>query len=306
MHTRSWVAAPSLLRTAFPRSSTTRNASTSSRRPGSTWGASKECHGSGSYFTREMQFLNTSIIIVRGKDDVIRAFHNVCPHRGNKMLWSDDPFEEVQGRAPLLYCRFHGWRYNLDGSLHSATREDLLLDFDADSCRVPAIQCEVWEGFIFINLNPDNTESVRDFLGDLGKGTRGLSLRRAAPGIPIQGRVAVQLEDLRRWLRGELSRPVSARIVLRHPHGGGQGGAEQAQSLHRRVVPPAQGSAPDVLVRRRALAENSVLQAHRVCDGGQRSRTLDQGRSWTHAAGNQPHPSRRSTASTPTSSSRTS
>ena len=59
---------------------------------------------SGSYFTRELKFLNTSIIIVRGKDDVIRAFHNVCPHRGNKMLWSDDPFEEVQGRAPRRGC----------------------------------------------------------------------------------------------------------------------------------------------------------------------------------------------------------
>ena len=57
---------------------------------------------SGSYFTRELKFLNTSIIIVRGKDDVIRAFHNICPHRGNKMLWEDDPFQEVQGRAPLL------------------------------------------------------------------------------------------------------------------------------------------------------------------------------------------------------------
>lgn len=101
---------------------------------------------SGSYFTRELRFLDTSIIIVRGKDDVIRAFHNICPHRGNKMLWEDDPFEEVQGRAPVLYCRFHGWRYKLDGSLHAATRKDLLLDFDAESCRVPAIQCEVWEG----------------------------------------------------------------------------------------------------------------------------------------------------------------
>ena len=128
---------------------------------------------SGSYFTRELRFLNTSIIIVRGKDDVIRAFHNICPHRGNKMLWEDDPFQEVQGRAPLLYCRFHGWRYKLDGSLHSATRKDLLLDFDADSCRVPAVQCEVWEGFIFINLNPHNTESVRDYLGELAHGIEG-------------------------------------------------------------------------------------------------------------------------------------
>jgi len=127
----------------------------------------------GSYFTREMPFLNTSIIIVRGKDDVIRAMHNVCPHRGNKLLWQDDPFEEVSGRAPLLYCRFHGWRYNLDGTLHSTTRKDILLDFDAESCRVPAIQCEVWEGFIFINLNPHNTESVRDFLGPLAHDLEG-------------------------------------------------------------------------------------------------------------------------------------
>ena len=128
---------------------------------------------SGSYFTRELRFLNTSIIIVRGKDGVIRALHNICPHRGNKMLWEDDPFQEVQGRAPLLYCRFHGWRYKLDGSLHSATRKDLLLDFDADSCRVPAVQCEVWEGFIFINLNPHNTESVRSYLGELAHGIEG-------------------------------------------------------------------------------------------------------------------------------------
>ena len=78
-----------------------------------------------------------------------------------------------QGRAPLLYCRFHGWRYKLDGSLHSATRKDLLLDFDADSCRVPAIQCEVWEGFIFINLNPHNTESVRSYLGELAHDIEG-------------------------------------------------------------------------------------------------------------------------------------
>ena len=128
---------------------------------------------SGSYFTRELKFLNTSIIIVRGKDSVIRALHNICPHRGNKMLWSDDPFEEVQGRAPVLYCRFHGWRYNLDGSLHAPTRKDLLLDFDAESCRVPAIQCEVWEGFIFVNLNPDNREPLRSFLGELAHGIEG-------------------------------------------------------------------------------------------------------------------------------------
>ena len=127
----------------------------------------------GSYFTRELAFAKTSVIIVKGKDEVVRALHNVCPHRGNKILWRDDPFEEVQGQAPVLYCRFHGWSYDLDGSLKKATRKDLLLDFDPGQCSVPSIQCEVWEGFIFINLNPDNTETVRNFLGAFAEGIEG-------------------------------------------------------------------------------------------------------------------------------------
>lgn len=127
----------------------------------------------GSYFTRELSVANTSIIVVRGKDDVVRAFHNICPHRGNKLVWRDDPFQEVQGQMPMLYCRFHGWKFDLDGSLIAPTRRDLLLDFDAGGCRVPAIQCEVWEGFIFINLNPDNREPLRDFLGELAHGIEG-------------------------------------------------------------------------------------------------------------------------------------
>lgn len=127
----------------------------------------------GSYFTRELGVLDTSVLVVRGKDDVVRAFHNMCPHRGNKLVWQDDPFEETQGSAPMLYCRFHGWRFNHDGSLIKPSRQDLLLDFEPDNCRVPSIQCEVWEGFIFINMNPDNKESVRDFLGEFASGIEG-------------------------------------------------------------------------------------------------------------------------------------
>src|SRR5262249_59028391 len=42
----------------------------------------------GSYFTKELAVANTSIIVVRGKDGVIRAFHNICRHRGNKLVWT--------------------------------------------------------------------------------------------------------------------------------------------------------------------------------------------------------------------------
>ena len=146
---------------------------------------------SGSYFTRELKFLNTSIIVVRGKDDVIlRAFHNICPHRGNKLLWQDDPFEEVEGRAPLLYCRFHGWRYNLDGSLLAPTRKDLLLDFDPDSCRVPAIQCDVWEVHLH-QPQPAQHRAAALIPRRAGARHRGLPVRRAAPGVSVQGRAGL-------------------------------------------------------------------------------------------------------------------
>lgn len=127
----------------------------------------------GSYFTRELTVLETSVLLVRGKDDVIRAFHNMCAHRGNKLVWNEDPFEETQGNLPLLYCKFHGWRYNLDGSLIATTRKELLYDFDASKCGLASIQCEIWQGFIFINLNSDNTEPLRSFLGELAHGLEG-------------------------------------------------------------------------------------------------------------------------------------
>lgn len=136
-------------------------------------GRVEQLPGKGSYFTRELQVLDTSVLVVRGQDDQVRAFHNICPHRGNKLVWQDDPFQETQGSAPLLYCRFHGWRFRHDGSLIKPSRADLLLDFDASQCQVPAIQCEVWEGFIFINLDRDNRQSVRDFLGEFAEGIEG-------------------------------------------------------------------------------------------------------------------------------------
>ena len=243
----------------------------------------------GSYFTRELRFLNTSIIIVRGKDDVIRAFHNICPHRGNKMLWEDDPFQEVEGRAPLLYCRFHGWRYKLDGSLHSATRKDLLLDFDADSCRVPAIQCEVWEGFIFINLNPNNTEPLRSFLGELAHGIEGYPFEGPHQvyrfKAELQCNWKIFLDGFAESYHGPYLHASSFGALTAEA----RGGVRSTEPVHRRVGIPAQGTASDVLVLRRAVAKDAVLQADRVRDGGQRGRPVEQARrSRSDAAGLNP------------------
>jgi len=79
------VAAPSHLRTAF-RGVLREGTRARLQEDLALYGRVERVPRSGSYFTREMTFLNTSIIIVRGKDKVIRAFHNICPHRGNKIL----------------------------------------------------------------------------------------------------------------------------------------------------------------------------------------------------------------------------
>jgi phenylpropionate dioxygenase-like ring-hydroxylating dioxygenase large terminal subunit len=51
----------------------------------------------GSYVTKEIEVARVSVILVRGRDDVIRAFYNVCRHRGNKLVWNNFPGEATRG-----------------------------------------------------------------------------------------------------------------------------------------------------------------------------------------------------------------
>lgn len=148
---------------------------------------------SGSFFTRELAVVGTSVILLRGEDGTVRAFHNMCAHRGNKLLWKDDPSAETKGKARQIRCRFHGWRYALDGSLIAPTRPELLRDFDPSTCRLAEIECDVWEGFIFINLDPDNREPLRSFLGDLAHGLEGFPFDR------LTQRYAFRLEIACNW-----------------------------------------------------------------------------------------------------------
>ena len=126
----------------------------------------------GSYFTREIDAARTSVIIVRDGEQV-RAFHNICRHRGNKLVWQDDPGEEVSGFCRQFTCKYHGWRYGLDGSLAFVQQESEFFDLDKDSFGLVAVQCETWEGFIWVNLDPDNTTSLHEHLGEFGTGLAG-------------------------------------------------------------------------------------------------------------------------------------
>jgi phenylpropionate dioxygenase-like ring-hydroxylating dioxygenase large terminal subunit len=112
------------------------------------------------------------VIVVKGKDGDVRAFHNICRHRGNKLVWNDYPREETSGICRQFTCKYHGWRYDLDGALTFVQQESEFFDLDKADYGLVPVRCEVWEGFVFVNLDPD-AEALEDYLGELAAGLTG-------------------------------------------------------------------------------------------------------------------------------------
>jgi nitrite reductase/ring-hydroxylating ferredoxin subunit len=121
----------------------------------------------GSYFTKEIDIASASVLVVRGLDDEVRAFHNVCRHRGNKLVWNEFPREESQGWCRKFTCKYHGWRYDLEGALDFVQQEDEFFDIDTATLGLAPVHCDVWNGFVFVNLDAEPRQSLREFLGPL-------------------------------------------------------------------------------------------------------------------------------------------
>src|ERR1700742_1284447 len=119
----------------------------------------------GSYFTKELKVVNTSIIVVRNASGEIKAYHNVCRHRGNKLVWNDMPLEETSGVCRQFTCKYHAWRYDLDGNLTFVQQEEEFFDLDKSRYGLVSVHCDEWEGFIFVNFAQKPEQSLREFLG---------------------------------------------------------------------------------------------------------------------------------------------
>jgi phenylpropionate dioxygenase-like ring-hydroxylating dioxygenase large terminal subunit len=103
-----------------------------------------------------------SFLIVRGADRRIRAFFNVCPHRGNRLVWTEDG-----ALANGIACPFHGWRFGFDGKCEFvADRETFRPEALARDLNLSEVRCETWEGFIFINMDPQ-CRPLTEHLGPL-------------------------------------------------------------------------------------------------------------------------------------------
>jgi nitrite reductase/ring-hydroxylating ferredoxin subunit len=121
----------------------------------------------GSYFTKEIAAADASVIVVRDKQGDVRAFHNICRHRGNKLVWRDDPTDETEGICRQFTCKYHGWRYDLDGALTFVQQESEFFDLDKSEYGLVPVHCEVWAGFIFVNFARRPEQNLVEFLGPM-------------------------------------------------------------------------------------------------------------------------------------------
>jgi len=111
------------------------------------------------------QFISTTVagepvVIVRGNDNVLRAFYNVCSHHAAAVV------TQPCGSATLLHCPYHGWTYGLDGCLKGMPEFEGVENFDRAQKGLVPIRVETWECFIFVNLD-DHASPLTDFLGGL-------------------------------------------------------------------------------------------------------------------------------------------
>jgi len=100
------------------------------------------------------------IVVVRGNDNVLRGFFNVCRHHAAAVV------TQPCGQASLLRCPYHGWNYGLDGSLKGMPEFDGVKDFDRQKNGLVPIQADIWEQFVFVNLDP-KAAGLREFLGGM-------------------------------------------------------------------------------------------------------------------------------------------
>ncbi|WP_428027475.1 aromatic ring-hydroxylating oxygenase subunit alpha [Altererythrobacter sp.] len=102
---------------------------------------------------------NNSVIIVRGKDEEIRAFYNTCTHRGAQLCG------DTQGRVPRFTCPYHSWAFGLDGKLMAA--RNMPDGFDKSEHGLHPVAIENVAGLLFICLadNPPPIDRVREDVG---------------------------------------------------------------------------------------------------------------------------------------------
>ena len=103
-----------------------------------------EVSNTGDFYTTEL--LDEQLLVTRDTNDIVRVLSNVCRHRGNQVA-------EGSGNSQRFVCQYHTWSYDNTGALLSAPLIKNTPSFDKSKCALPEFASEIWNGWIFVNLD---------------------------------------------------------------------------------------------------------------------------------------------------------
>ncbi len=125
-------------------------------------GRTEEIPEPGNFITYEIG--NDSILIVRTAENSIKAYHNVCPHRGRRLVDVPRGKNGACGKAPRFVCGFHAWTFDLDGeATHILDKADWQGALTGERTCLSEVKVGEWGGWIWINMDPD-CMPLRDYL----------------------------------------------------------------------------------------------------------------------------------------------
>jgi len=123
-------------------------------------GREEDIENPGDYLTRTVG--DESVVVLRDAGGAVNAFHNVCRHRGSRLL------SEASGSGlKHVQCPYHAWTYGLDGALRAAPHMEDARNFDRVQFGLNRVRLERWDGFLFINFSKEGP-GLMEFLGDMG------------------------------------------------------------------------------------------------------------------------------------------
>ena len=124
-------------------------------------GVTSDLPAPGSYVVTDIPPLKASLLVVRGEDGTVRAFHNVCRHRGDKLVHTS------HGCTRAFTCAFHAWTYSNSGRLINITDASQFGGVDKRDYGLVPVHCEVWEDLVFVCLDREPRETLKEWLGDI-------------------------------------------------------------------------------------------------------------------------------------------
>src|SRR3546814_772623 len=154
----------------------------------------------GSY--RLFERLDPSIIIVRSAGNQYRAFHYVCRHRGAPLILKE------QGTAKRFTCPYHAWTYNGDGTLIAVPDEKDFKCLDRRNRGLLPVRCEVWHGWIFINLD-ENADTLQEFIDPI----QDLMGEFPWEGVVVKRRIVIEIDCNWKALRDNFSESYHVKVI---------------------------------------------------------------------------------------------